>query len=58
MYSFILLLYSYFTPTFLAMCVWRACRRAAEGAGEGPLDEVARVFQLIHVGVEQAQTRL
>jgi hypothetical protein len=36
----------------------RACRLAAEGAGEAPLDEVARVFQLIHVGVEQAQTRL
>ena len=36
----------------------RACRLAAEGAGEAPLDEVARVSLLIHVSVVQANTRM
>ena len=36
----------------------RACRLAAEGAREAPLDEVARVSLLIHVGVVQARTHL
>ena len=66
------LLYSYFTRTFLDVCVCRLTVRResvqqGEGlrrdgawehavlqqraAGEAPLDEVARVFLLIHVGV-------
>jgi hypothetical protein len=36
----------------------RACRLAAEGAGEAQLDEVARVSLLIHVVVAQANTRM
>jgi hypothetical protein len=40
------------------MCVWRACRLAAEGAGEAPIDEVPRVFLLIPAGVAQANTRM